>query len=81
MTKSKAKEIRLHLENRLDYALDWYDECDICPETLANARKDVDSIFKEVCKKYNLKDLPFTLKTKFDNKRYIVVSILDRKLN
>lgn len=80
MKPAKAAEIKTYLEGRIAYAMEWYKDCDVCDETLANVRKDVASAFEETCKKFNLKDLPFTLKATIED-GYIVVRPLDKKLN
>jgi len=76
----KATEIKDYLEQRIAYALEWYQECDICEETLINARKDIASVLQETCQKFSLKDLPFTTKTTIED-GFIVVRTLDKKLN
>lgn len=60
------------LTERITAALEWYTGCDICPETLANVRKDLASLLP--------KGSPILLTAKFED-GYIVVSAIDRKLS
>lgn len=75
----KIKQFSKELEARLNDCLEWYRNCDVCDETLKNAKKDLNSVLKEVCKKYDFNNL-FTLTALFEND-IIVVKILDKKLN
>lgn len=80
MTKKTAKAIREELETRLAIILPWYDDCDICQETLDNVRKDVNSVFNEIMRRHKIDDPSFRLRTRFEG-TLIVVDVIDRKLN
>ena len=77
---SRSKDIKKELEERLQVTLEWYRNCDICEETLNNVRKDVKSLFEEICLKYKLKDLPFILTVLIED-GFIVVRALDKRVN
>jgi len=81
MNETRAKEFRKELERRLDIALSWYKDCIKCDETLQNARRDVNSVFKFVCKQYDITNSPVMLRTRFSDDNYIVVDYIDRNIN
>lgn len=80
MNTEKAKEIKEHLEERLSHTMEWYKYCISCEETFVNIRKDVNSILKEVCNKFNLTELPFIVKLEQEDD-VIVLKAVDKKLN
>ncbi len=67
------------LRQRLLDCLEWYKNCDVCAETLENARRDVRSVFDEYVKDNNIKT-DYMLTVVWDD-GYLVVKSLDRRLN
>lgn len=76
----KAAQIRAYLDQRIAYALEWYDECDVCSETLENVKKDLDSVLEETCRKFHIDRMPFLLAASFDHD-IIVVRTINRSLS
>lgn len=82
MKTKKVEEIKKHLEDRLADTMEWYTGCVSCPETFDNIKRDVKSILKEVSTKYQVSELPFTIRLDVeDNGKVIVLKAIDKVLN
>ncbi len=73
-------EIKDWVERKVAAALEWYRGCDVCPETLANVRRDLDSVLIETCSRYGMERLPFLLRARFEGAE-LVVSAITREVS
>jgi hypothetical protein len=73
-------EMKRYLDQRIAAALEWYVRCDVCAETLANVRRDLDSVLSEMRTKFRLERLPFLLRVRFEGSE-LVVSAITREVS
>lgn len=70
-----ATRFRACLEQRLAAALEWYVDCDVCDQTLANARRDVESVLRDTCALFEITDVPFLLRVRFEGDELVVTTV------
>jgi hypothetical protein len=68
-------ELCHYLEERLAAALEWYRGCDVCDETLANVKGELESILEEACRRFGVERMPFILRARFDGADLVVRAI------
>lgn len=73
-------QIRQYLEQRIAAALEWYRRCDVCDETLANVKRDLDSVLADACRRFRMERMPFLLRVRFEGAE-IVVSAITREVS
>jgi hypothetical protein len=77
---AKVTDIRVELEKRLSYMMEWYKDCILVEETFANIRREANSVLGEVEKKYNLGSLPFAIDLKVVD-GYVILKTVSKELN
>lgn len=80
MKPNQIQQIKNEFELRLHACMEWYSSCIQCEETLDNVRKDVKSLYEEICEKHKLNDPPFIFSV-FMEDGFIVVKAINKKLN
>lgn len=80
MNRRSPPYLHRYLQQQIAAALDWYRACDVCEETLANVKRDLDSVTAEACRRFQLDRMPFLLRARFEGAE-LVVSAITRDLS
>lgn len=81
LSADQKSDIQKWLYTRLEEIIIWYEGCDAVDETLQNAKRDVDSVLREMVVKFKLKPVPFYPSLTFDMNNKIVVKFVNREFN
>ena len=83
MREKRRAEIKAYAQELIAAIMEWYIQGDavVCADTQRAINRDLDSVFPELERKFNLRKIPKVLRARYEGDGIYVVRVEDPYLN